>query len=102
MHGGHVIKSWSTNQATIALSSGEAEYYGMVEGASQAMGLRAVAEDIGVSFTAPIQINTDASAAIGMANWTTGLLTRTVVPHKHQTLIPPLFSEVGEELGTAL
>ena len=30
MHGEHVIKSWSTNQAVIALSSGEAEYYGPV------------------------------------------------------------------------
>ena len=68
MHGGHVIKSWSTNQSTIALSSGEAEYYGMVKGASQAMGLRAIAEDVGVSFDGPIQINADASAAIGIGS----------------------------------
>ena len=68
LHGTHVIKSWSTNQATIALSSGEAEYYGMVKGASQAMGLRAIAVDIGVSFVGPIQINTDASAAIGIGS----------------------------------
>ena len=68
MYGGHVIKSWSTNQATIALSSGEAEYYGMVKGASQALGLKAIAEDVGVSLQAPIQINTDASAAIGIGS----------------------------------
>ena len=36
LHGTHVIKPWSTNQATIALPSGEAEYNGMVKGASQA------------------------------------------------------------------
>ncbi len=48
MRGGHVIKSWSTSQSTTALSSGEAEYHGMVKGASQALGLKAVAEDIGV------------------------------------------------------
>ena len=67
-HGTHVIKSWNTNQATIALSSGEAVYYGMVKGASQALGLRAIAKDIGISFVKPIQINTDASAAIGIGS----------------------------------
>ena len=39
MYGGHVIKSWGTNQATLALPSGEAEIYGMVRGARQALGL---------------------------------------------------------------
>ena len=68
MHGTHVIKSWSTNQATIALSSGEAEYYGMVKGASQGMGLKAIMKDIGVIYPGPIQINADASAAIGIAS----------------------------------
>ena len=28
----HIIKSWSTTQSIIALSSGEAEYYGVVKG----------------------------------------------------------------------
>ena len=32
--GQHAVKSWSTNQAVIALSSGEAEYYGLVKGSS--------------------------------------------------------------------
>ena len=68
LHGSHLIKSWSTNQATIALSSGEAEYYGMVKGASQAMGLKAIMDDLGVSLKGPIQINTDASAAIGIGS----------------------------------
>ena len=68
MLGTHVIKSWSTNQAVVALSSGEAEYYGMVKGASQGMGLKAIAVDLGVIYEGPIQINADASAAIGMAS----------------------------------
>ena len=68
MLGTHVIKSWSTNQATIALSSGEAEYYGMVKGASQSLGLRGIADDLGVTYKEPIQINTDASAAIGIGS----------------------------------
>ena len=64
----HVIKSWSTNQAVIALSSGEAEYYGMVKGASQSVGLRGIADDLGVKYKGPIQINTNASAAIGIGS----------------------------------
>ena len=31
--GNHAVKSWSSTQAVIALSSGEAEYYGLVKGA---------------------------------------------------------------------
>ena len=37
--GDHLIKGWSSTQAVIALSSGEAEYYGIVKGSS--VGLRA-------------------------------------------------------------
>ena len=48
LHGSHLIKFWSTKQATVALSSGEAEYHGMVEEASQAMGSRATIADLGV------------------------------------------------------
>ena len=33
--GGCVIKSWSTTQAVVALSSGEAELYGLVKGSSE-------------------------------------------------------------------
>ena len=34
MLGQHMVKSWSNTQSVLALSSGEAEYYGMVRGAS--------------------------------------------------------------------
>ena len=30
MHGRHILKTWSTTQATVALSSGEAELHGVV------------------------------------------------------------------------
>ena len=30
-HGKHIIKSWSTNHAVVALLSGEAEYHGMLK-----------------------------------------------------------------------
>ena len=68
MHGTHVIKSWSTIQAVIAWSSGEAEYYGLVQGASVALGIKAISEDLGRCYEGLIEIKTDASAAIGIAN----------------------------------
>ena len=33
--GKHMIKSWSSTQQVMALSSGEAELYGMLKGATQ-------------------------------------------------------------------
>ena len=39
MHGQHMIKSWSSTQALIALSSGEAEYYGLVKAAGAGLGV---------------------------------------------------------------
>ena len=68
MHGGHLIKSWSTNQTVIALSSGEAEYYSLVKGASMALGIKEICVDLGVKFDKSIEIRSDASAAIGIVN----------------------------------
>ena len=66
MLGNHVIKTWSSTQAVIALSSGEAEYYGIVKGGTMGLGARSEMEDLG--YTARIVIRTDASAAKGIAN----------------------------------
>ena len=66
MIGCHCIKTWSSTQDIIALPSGEAEYYGLVRGASQAIGIRSMLYDMGVE--ADIEINTDASAAKGIAS----------------------------------
>jgi hypothetical protein len=66
MFGTHLIKSWCSTQAIVALSSGEAEYYGIVKGASIGLGLRSMLRDFGIEVT--IRVNTDASAAKGMAN----------------------------------
>ena len=68
VHGAHVIKTWSVNQAVIALSSGEAEYYGLVKAASVAIGMKSLGEDLGMVLTGKITIRSDASAAIGIAN----------------------------------
>ena len=66
MLGTHCLKAWSVNQPVIALSSGEAEYYGMVKGASNALGLCGMPKDINV--TAHVVLFTDSSAARGIAN----------------------------------
>ena len=42
MWGTHLVKSWSSTQSVVALSSGEAEYCGMVECASVGLGLQSV------------------------------------------------------------
>ena len=64
--GDHCVKTWSSNQAVIALSSGEAEFYGIVKGATQAMGVAGILEDLGASML--ISLSTDSSAAKGIAN----------------------------------
>ena len=48
MLGSHLIKSWSSTQGALALSSAEAEYYSMVEGVLRSKGLISVARDIGI------------------------------------------------------
>ena len=74
MWGAHCIKTWSVNQGYIALSSGEAEYYGAVRGATQALGIVAMLKDMGIEAAADIAVKpgielcVDASAAVGMAS----------------------------------
>ena len=68
MFGKHLIKSWASNQAVVALSSGEAEYYAIVKASSQAIGIKNMMEDLGEKVEASITVKTDASAAIGMVS----------------------------------
>ena len=65
MLGAHLIKSWSSSQHCIAMSSGEAELYALVRGAAQTKGLMAMAGDMG--FELQGKIYTDSTAAIGMS-----------------------------------
>ena len=66
MHGNHNIKTWSTTQQVIALSSGEAEYYGMVKGAGNALGMAGVFQDMGIQYD--VVLYTDSSAAKGISS----------------------------------
>jgi len=64
--GSHMVKSWSSTQQNIALSSGEAELYAVVKGAAQTKGLMAMMNDFGLKVGA--KVCTDASAAIGIVH----------------------------------
>ena len=66
MHGAHLVKAYSRTQSNIALSSGEAEFYGLVSTASEALGLVAMTEDFGDQVES--YLYADASAAIVVAN----------------------------------
>ena len=64
MRGRHLRQCYPSTQPTVALSSGEAELGGICRGASKALGLRSVAQDLGMSFA--VDVLTDATAAIGI------------------------------------
>ena len=63
-----MMKSWSSTQASTAMSSGEAEYYAMVKGASEALGIQALAADLGWSWK--VRMWVDSSAAKSIASRT--------------------------------
>ena len=64
--GRHTLKTWSTTQSVIALSSGEAELYALVKGAAQSYGIMAMLFDFGHEIGCTVC--TDASAAIGIVH----------------------------------
>ena len=66
--GGHCIKMWSSTQKSIALSSGEAEYYALVKGGSIGIGVSSMLSDFGIIVDNRMHINTDSSAAKGICN----------------------------------
>ena len=64
MLGQHLIKTWSATQQAFALSSAEAELYGMVESVTRAKGLRSLAMDLGFrGLSSVVKLGTDSSAA---------------------------------------
>ncbi len=57
-------RGWASNQAAIALSSGEAEYYPALKGASAALWFQSMLADLGI--TASITLFIDSSGARGI------------------------------------
>jgi len=68
MLGSHLLKSWSTTQSQVALSSGEAEYYGVVKASGIALGYQSLLHDLGVSLA--LRVWTDSTATIGICSRT--------------------------------
>jgi hypothetical protein len=62
-----LIKHWSSTQKVVTLSSGEAELYGVVKGATEALGLQSLAQDMGIG-KVEIHLHADSSAAIEICN----------------------------------
>ena len=63
--GDHVVKSWSSTQSIIALSTGKAELYAISRTAATALGLQSLLTDLGVQMD--IRVFTDAAAGKSIA-----------------------------------
>ena len=64
--GSHTAKTWSTTQSSIALSSGEAEFNGVVRGAGIGLGYQSLLRDLGQDL--PLRVWTDSTASIGICS----------------------------------
>ena len=62
--GTHAVKTWSSTQTSLALSSGESEFNGVVRGAGVGLGYQSLLGDLGVNIC--LRVWTDSSAAIGI------------------------------------
>ena len=67
MVGSHVLRTWSVTQAVTAISSGEAEFYAMIEGGTRGIGLMNMLNELGGQFS-EIVLLTDSSAAKGFSS----------------------------------
>ena len=66
MIGNHLLRSWSSTQPIIAMSSAEAEHYALVEGATRSLGLQSMMRELGLKRV--IFLQTDSSAAKSFAS----------------------------------
>ena len=64
--GEHILKTYSSTQPTVSLSSGEAEFYGVVRASGAALGQQSLFADLGVPLD--VRVWTDSSAAIGICS----------------------------------
>ena len=59
-------RTWSSTQASVTLSSGEAEYYGLVKAAGAGLGHQSFMDDLGIHLL--VRVWTGSSAALGIAS----------------------------------
>ena len=64
-HGGHLVDSWVVSDQVRALSSREAELYGIVDGSARGIFTKHTYEEMGRT---NIDVDTDSTAAIGMCS----------------------------------
>ncbi len=64
--GQHLVKSRSSTQSEVALSSGEAEYYGAVKASGVGLGFQSLLNDFGIKL--PLRVWTDSTATIGICS----------------------------------
>jgi hypothetical protein len=64
--GGGLLKSWSRTQGTVALSSGEAEFYAALKGCAEGIGIKSLMADLGLPVS--IEIVQDSTSAKGTAS----------------------------------
>ena len=62
-----MLKHGSSVQSTIALSSGESEYYALLRASAHALGVKAMLQDWGYGVGLDIHVRCDSSAARGIA-----------------------------------
>ena len=67
MYGSHCLKTSSTVQEPIGLSSGESEFYAAVKGGATVLGIESLLKDWGVKLMPVLVLKTDSSAAKGFA-----------------------------------
>ena len=69
LFGGHCWMTQSSTQVPISLSSGEAEFYGLVKTGSRAIGIHNLCKDLGFLLWGELtlEVSTDSSAAKGVA-----------------------------------
>jgi hypothetical protein len=66
MLGESAIKTWSSTQTSVSLSSGEAEFYGVIKGAGMGLGFQSLLADLNIRI--PVRVWTDSSAAVGICS----------------------------------
>ena len=64
---GCAVKCWSNKQATVALSTGEAELYAATKAAAEVLGFVSLMSDLGWKIESVPEIRMDSSAARGIA-----------------------------------
>jgi hypothetical protein len=61
---GVALKAWSSTQATVATSSGEAELHAAVKAAAEGLGFQSLARDLGVELSVEVVVDSSAAQTI--------------------------------------